>query len=394
MLSDTYWPTVDATNVKTLQYVVSDGRTFADLQTRDMTYRVVPDRSTGMSCTVIASDAAHRYRIETTYIADPARDAVLMRMRFSGPARDRVYLRLDPLAGGTGGGGPPNAGGNSATVAHVGGDPVPVASNPNTTTDATNRSYAVPTYEALESSTGFSAASVGYAGTASDGLSLLDAGRALTSSYGSASDGHVALTAELPVTGGRAVDLALGFGQTRAAALATAGASVGERFDSTFDRYERGWLAYDAGLRRPTGLGAGAGAGSEYRESINVVKASEDKTFPGAIAAGLASPWGQSVPAGNATDGEPTYFGSYREVFARDLYEAFTGLLVAGDLRTARDATRFLFDDHQLANGSIPRNSAAQRAVRARHRRAAARRDLLPGPHGLAVGAGRRPLAL
>src|SRR5436309_5247829 len=62
VLSDTYWPTVDATNVHTLQYVVTDGSTFTDLQTRDMTYRVVPD-PTGMSCTIVASSAAHRYSI-------------------------------------------------------------------------------------------------------------------------------------------------------------------------------------------------------------------------------------------------------------------------------------------------------------------------------------------
>ena len=95
----------------------------------------------------------------------------------------------------------------------------------------------------------------------------------------------------------------------------------------------------------------------EYYESVNVVKASEDKTFPGAIAAGLASPWGQAIPAGNLTNGEPTYFGSYREVFARDLYEAFAGLLVAGDIRTAQDATRFLFERQQQPDGSMPRNS-------------------------------------
>ncbi len=51
------------------------------------------------------------------------------------------------------------------------------------------------------------------------------------------------------------------------------------------------------------------------------------------------------------------YFGSYREVFARDLYEAFTGLLVAGDVQTAREATLFLFDRQQQADGSMPRNS-------------------------------------
>ena len=38
VLSDVYYPTVDNTNVETLQYVVTDGSTFTDLQTRDMTY--------------------------------------------------------------------------------------------------------------------------------------------------------------------------------------------------------------------------------------------------------------------------------------------------------------------------------------------------------------------
>ncbi len=42
VLSDVYYPTVDNTNVETLQYVVTDGSTFTDLQTRDMTYTVAP----------------------------------------------------------------------------------------------------------------------------------------------------------------------------------------------------------------------------------------------------------------------------------------------------------------------------------------------------------------
>jgi GH15 family glucan-1,4-alpha-glucosidase len=333
VLSDTYWPTVDATNVHTLQYLVTDGRTFSDLQTRDMTYKVLPD-FTGMSCTVVASpkNAARGYSITTTYIADPADDAVLMRTRFNAPRGDQLYVRLDPLAGGTGGGGSQNAGPNSAVVTSQG---VPVAFNTNTTTNATNRDYAVPTYMALESSSGFSSASVGYADTASDGLTMLDSAHSLTP-YDSAPDGHVTLTAGVALPHDRTVDLALGFGQTQAQALSVAGRSVSQRFDDAWGRYEAQWLRYDRGLRRPS-LGLGASAVREYYESLNVVKASEDKTFPGAIAAGLASPWGQAIPAGNFTNGEPTYFGSYREVFARDLYEAFAGLLVAGDVRTAQD---------------------------------------------------------
>ena len=59
----------------------------------------------------------------------------------------------------------------------------------------------------------------------------------------------------------------------------------------------------------------------------------------------------------SAGDPANTYFGSYREVFARDLYEAWTGLMAAGDLQTARDATLFLFQRQQQPDGSMPRNS-------------------------------------
>ena len=47
VLSDVYWPTVDATNVHTLQYLVTDGHSFTDLQTRDTTYTAEPVRGSG-----------------------------------------------------------------------------------------------------------------------------------------------------------------------------------------------------------------------------------------------------------------------------------------------------------------------------------------------------------
>src|SRR4051794_26659966 len=49
VLSDVYAPTIDTTNVETMQYVVTDGTSFTDLQTRDMTYTVSADQ-TGMTC--------------------------------------------------------------------------------------------------------------------------------------------------------------------------------------------------------------------------------------------------------------------------------------------------------------------------------------------------------
>jgi glucoamylase len=92
----------------------------------------------------------------------------------------------------------------------------------------------------------------------------------------------------------------------------------------------------------------------EYYLSALYVKAAENKTFPGAVAAALASPWGQALSAGSS---KRTYFGSYREVFARDLYHAWTAMLLAGDRFTARNMARFLFERQQLPDGSMPRNS-------------------------------------
>ena len=359
VLSDVYEPTIDNTDVSTLQYVVTDGATFTDLQTRDMTYTVAAD-PTGMSCTVTSTDAKHGFRLVTTYITDPASDTVLMNTRLQALPGSRanlaglhLYARLDAHVNGNGGGGSDNAGANSGVVDTSAGSPVAVVFSTNTVTNATNRDYAVPTYMAL-AGTSAQAASVGYAGTASDGLNELDTAHTLTA-YSSAPDGHVVATENVTPGRGDEVTLALGFGRTQAQSVSVAEGSLRHPFGQTAASYLRGWVSYDAGLRPPPAREARLAG--RYYLSANVLKASEDKTFPGAIVASLASPWGQSVPAGVTADGEPSYFGSYREVFARDLYEAFTGLMADGDVGTARAATLFLFDRQQLPDGAMPRNS-------------------------------------
>ena len=78
VLSDVFSPTIEDTNVSTVQYVVTDGRTFTDLQQRDMTYAVSsPDRS-GMVCRVTSTDRAHRFRLISDYVSDPARDSIVI----------------------------------------------------------------------------------------------------------------------------------------------------------------------------------------------------------------------------------------------------------------------------------------------------------------------------
>ncbi len=370
VLSDVYEPTIDNTDVSTLQYVVTDGATFTDLQARDMTYTVAAD-PTGMACTVTSTDTRHGFQLITTYITDPASDTVLMHTSLQGTPGSaanlkslHLYARLDAHVNGNGGGGSQNAGANSGVVDTSTGSPVPVIFSTNTVTNAANRDYAVPTYMALAASTLITTASVGYAGSASDGLTQLDASHSLTP-YSSAPDGHVVATEDVTPSQGNSVTLALGFGRTQAQSISVAEGSLSNPFGQTSAGYRHGWTVYDAGLRPPAasfpGLTASQAASldSHYYLSANVLKASVDKTFPGAIVASLASPWGQAVPAGVNAQGttQPSYFGSYREVFARDLYEAFTGLLADGDIATAQAATLFLFDRQQLADGSMPRNS-------------------------------------
>jgi len=363
VLSDVYFPTLDNNNVETLRFVVTDGSTFTDLQGRDTTYSVTAPDAQTLTCEVTTTAKSGRWRLVTDYLTDTQRNTVVLRNRFEAvsgePSDYKLYLRFDPTINGNGGGGPGNGGGDSALTDTSTGHPVAVAYDTNTTSNAANRDYAVPVYAALDSSRRFLQVSSGFAGTAGDGLTQLDASHSLTATYDSAANGNVVQVAQLG-TGGSRFSLALGFGSSQAAAVGAAEGSLGKPWDDLAEAYQEGWARYDETLREPPGHLAGVSR-SAWRQLVdayffnaNVLKASEDKTFPGAIVAGAASPWGQAVSAGDPNN---TYFGSYREVFARDLYEAWTGLMADGDLSTARAAVNFLFQRQQLPDGSMPRNS-------------------------------------
>src|ERR1700744_302337 len=89
VLSDTFSPSIQNSNVHTVQYIVTDGRSFTDMQQRDMTYTVgSPDRS-GMVCQVTSRDPHHGFALVTDYLTDPARTSVVM------------HTTLEPLHGTT-----------------------------------------------------------------------------------------------------------------------------------------------------------------------------------------------------------------------------------------------------------------------------------------------------
>jgi glucoamylase len=363
VLSDVYFPTNDNTNVETLQYLVSDGSSFTDLQTRDTTYAVQATDDRALTCRVTTTAKSGRYEIVTDYTTDPSRPTVLIHSKFvalKGRLSDyRLYVRHDPTLNGNGGGGTGNGGADDGALASAGGHTLLVGSDVVTKTNAANRDYAIPVHSALDVDGGLQQATNGFAGSASDGLVQLDASHALTALHDSAIHGNLVQTARVPLDKHGEFTLALGYGDTQASAVSATQRSLQHGFDDARTDYERGWHAYDDKLVKPKRPKSASPQHwrdilDEYYLSANYVKAAEDKTFPGAVAASLTSPWGQAVSAG---DPKNTYFGSYREVFARDLYEAWTAVFLAGDRRTAKDMTRFLFERQQQADGSMPRNS-------------------------------------
>ena len=365
VLSDVFSPTIENTNVSTVQYIVTDGRSFADLQQRDMTYSVSsPDRS-GMVCRVTSTDRAHGFRLVSDYITDPARDSVVIHttlVPIDGDVRSvgnlKVYARYDATIDNTGGGGVANGGPNDATV-----DPATTALVSSDTTAPTGP-FAAQVVGALVANHPFLAESSGFVGSAGDGLSQLDAHHRLVDEYRSATDGNVVQTARVDMTPGRPFTLALGFAPDAAGAIAAAGGSADQRFARTLSQYVAGWRSYDAALHRPPQRLAGLTNGQDaamrrtYWVSANVIKAAEDKTNIGAFVASPTDPWGQSVPAATTHAG-----WTYREVFARDSYETFTGLLADGDTASARDMTLFMFDRVQQPDGSFPRDSELDGSV-------------------------------
>ena len=127
----------------------------------------------------------------------------------------------------------------------------------------------------------------------------------------------------------------LGFGATQTEAIAAAGSTANANFDQVAQGlhprmgrlHRRARRARRPSRPRPDERGRDSAAPTNT--SAAVLKASEDKTFPGAVVASLASPWGQAVAAGDPAIrhiSAPTGRSS-----RRDLYETFTGLMAAGD---------------------------------------------------------------
>jgi glucoamylase len=97
-LTEVYYPDLGTPSVRDLQLVVSDGRTFAERETDATDHRVELADQRSLTYRQIDTARSGRYRITKTYVTDPARDALLVDVRFESLTGKpyRVYALFDP----------------------------------------------------------------------------------------------------------------------------------------------------------------------------------------------------------------------------------------------------------------------------------------------------------
>ena len=166
-------PRADVPDMQDMQYVVTDGSTFVDLE-RDATNHTVamPD-SKSLEYTVTNTAKSGKYRITNTYVTDPGNSTLVVNTRFQSldGGSYRLYLLENPSLAGGGGNdnawlGRTNGSLDASDTETLFGSPLTVDS-------------------ALKVSTGFVAHDNGYSGTASDCYQDLSAHKTLANQYDS-----------------------------------------------------------------------------------------------------------------------------------------------------------------------------------------------------------------
>ena len=276
VLTEVYYPLIDTPNVQDLQFIITDGSTFADLE-RDTTSHTVELVDTrALIYRQINMAKSGRYKITKTYITDPSRPTLLIQTRFQaltgGPYR--LYVLYNPSLNNTG----TNDTGATSGKALV-------ASDGNIAS-------------ALLCSSGFLKMSSGYSATSSDGLTDIRNNKDLTAQFDWASTpGNLVQTGQINVSTDTTFVLALGYGDTRDVAAQNAGDSLGTDFAALQTSYAQGWHAYLDKLKPPPNSVTANGLTTQYNVALMALKAHEDKTYPGAHIASLTIPWGDIVSA-------------------------------------------------------------------------------------------------
>jgi glucoamylase len=303
-----FYPTIDTPQIRDLQFLITDGKTFFHDERRNTRSSVdcVDDASLGFEIVNVADEP--RYTLRKTLIGHPHQDCVLMRTRVEADADVLNNLQLYVLCA-------PHLeiGGwhNNAEVVDTKAGRIILA-------------FKGTTWMALGATVPLLRCSCGYVAV-NDGWTDLHDNRSLDWQYQSVYDGNIAVTAQIDLASSVDFTIGLAFGDTRHRAITTLFQALVTPFDATLRRFRDEWhrtsrrfaLAVDAPDRRALLL---------YERSVNLLLAHEDKSYPGAMIAALSIPWG-------ASKGDEE-LGGYHLVWTRDLVQSATALLAAGDLST------------------------------------------------------------
>ena len=332
-LTEVYYPDLGTPSVRDLQFIVSDGATFAERESDATNQQVQLVDGRALEYKQVNTDKSGAYRITKTYVTDPARSTVLVDVTFESLTGKpyQLYALYDPSL---------NNNGDDDTA---------------TSTDGKLFAGDGNAASSLVSAPKFAQVSSGYLGK-SDGWTDLKDDYTMDWSYGSASTpGNVVQTAKTPLTGlsrSQHLTLSLGFGATTSAAFTEAQGSLNSGFSKAETDYQTGWHGYLGSLKAaPASVGSsGSLEHTTYDVSAMTLAAHEDKTYRGAYIASPTMPWVWGTGLENPS-------GAYHLVWSRDLYQIATALLAAGDTAGAERALTYLFERQQKSDGSFPQNS-------------------------------------
>lgn len=349
--TEVFYPRADVPNMQDMQYIITDGSTFVDLE-RDATNHVVsmPDPKS-LEYTITNTAKSGKYRITNTYVTDPSNNTLVINTRFQSldGGHYQLYLLENPSM--AGGGANDNAWWDSTNGSLDASDTETLFGSPLTVDSA------------LKVSSGFVAHDNGYAGTASDCNVDVTNNKTLTNQYDSlSSPGNAVQCGQISVGSDTTFTVALGYGGSSSDAETAANNSLGTGFSGIESSYRSGWNSYVNGLKAAPSSVTGNGKELDaYYVGEMALHAAEDKTYRGASVAGLATPWGNDVNGDSLNDG-------YHRVWGRDLYEQATALIADGDTAQAKRMAQFLWNSQYIATstagdgttyaaGSFPRYS-------------------------------------
>ena len=312
IVNEIYYPRVDQACVRDVGLIVTDGGAFFAEVKRDCDTVVERIEDGVPAFRLTSTHRGGRFRLINQVIADPRSDSIVLHIRVENSSKTalRVFALLAPHL--------VNAGAhNNGQRSEYKGRHILSA-------------VGADTHLAMLGSLPFLASSVGFVGVSDGWRQLRDHGR-LIDQYDTATDGNIALSAELAVGADGGSVLAVGFGRTWAEGAYHARTSSMSPFETILNDYSAGWRAWQSGLRTMERRAHGQ---NMYRVSANILRVHQTPTFPGGFIASLSIPWGFSKGDDD--------MGGYHLIWPRDLCETAGGLLACGAHSEVRQILRYL----------------------------------------------------